>query len=112
MILTAPQIEPADLERRTGWHVTPEGLCKGQLCVPFPTIQEGHIDARILAEQLSMPLLHDPTHQLWCLGPESGGRALTSAMAPDIVLPQLDGTPFALDTLRGQKVLLVAWASW
>jgi hypothetical protein len=59
-----------------------------------------------------MPLLHDPVQQLWCLGPESGGRALMSATAPDIVLPQLDGTPFALDTLRGQKVLLVAWASW
>lgn len=112
MILTALQVEPADLERRTGWHVTSEGLCKGSLCVPLPSIQEGHIDAQILAERLGMPLLHDSVHQLWCLGPESGGRALTSAKAPDLMLPQLDGTPFALDSLRGQKVLLVAWASW
>lgn len=112
MILTALQVDPADLERRTGWHVTPEGICKGPLCVPFPTRQKGPIDATVLAERLVMPLLHDPAHGLWCLGPASGGRALASATAPDLVLPELDGTPFALDTLRGQKVLLVAWASW
>jgi hypothetical protein len=112
MILTTLQVDPADLERRTGWHVTPEGLCKGQLCMPFPMAQDGPIDVRALAEQLEMPILHDPVHQLWCLGPASGGRALTSAAAPELVLPELDGTPFALDTLRGQKVLLVAWASW
>lgn len=112
MILTTRQVDPADLARRTGWHVTPEGLCKGDLCVPLPRVQEGRLDAAVLAERLGMPLLHEPVHQLWCLGPASGGRALTSATAPELVLPELDGTPFALDTLRGQKVLLVAWASW
>jgi hypothetical protein len=112
MILTTPRVDPADLERRTGWHVTPEGLCNGPLCVPLPPTLEDPLDAHILAERLGMPLLHDPAHQLWCLGPASGGRALTSAVAPELVVPELDGTPFALDTLRGQKVLLVAWASW
>jgi hypothetical protein len=27
-------------------------------------------------------------------------------------LPDIDGQPFSLESLRGQKVLLVAWASW
>jgi peroxiredoxin len=49
---------------------------------------------------------------VWCLGPEAGGRVLSSAVLPDIVLPDLEGKPFALRELRGQKVLLVAWASW
>ena len=44
--------------------------------------------------------------------PESGGRALTTAEAPDLVLPDRHGRPFALSSLRGRKVLLVAWASW
>lgn len=45
-------------------------------------------------------------------GPRGWGHALTSAQAPDLELPDLDGRPFALQSLRGQKVLLVAWASW
>ena len=49
---------------------------------------------------------------LWSLGPESGGRALASAQAPDLVLPSLSGEPFPLSRLRGTKVLIAAWASW
>lgn len=62
MILTALQIDPADLERRTGWHMTSEGLCTGYRCVPFPSIQEEHLDAGILAGWLGMPLIHDVVH--------------------------------------------------
>ena len=39
-------------------------------------------------------------------------RFLTTAVAPDLELPDFDGNPFRLSSLRGQKVLLVAWASW
>jgi hypothetical protein len=35
-----------------------------------------------------------------------------TAEAPDLVLPDRDGNPFALSSLRGHKVALVAWASW
>ena len=59
-----------------------------------------------------MPLVHDEVHGLWALGPESGGRALTTAVVPDITLPDRNGNAFSLSSLRGQKVLLVAWASW
>lgn len=68
--------------------------------------------ARVLSERLSMPLLHDEVHEVWSLGPEASGRVLSSAVLPSIVLPDLEGKPFALRELRGQKVLLVAWASW
>ena len=112
MILDTLLVDPVELERRTGWSIKPQGACKEDRCVPLPSHGNGPIDVRILAERLSMPLLHDQTHNLWCLGPESGGQVLTSAIAPDIVLPDLEGNPFALSSLRGQKVLLVAWASW
>ena len=63
-----------------------------------------------------MALVHDtdPTtgHDVWALGPESGGRALTTAVAPELELPDLDGNPFKLSAMHGRKVLLVAWASW
>ena len=66
----------------------------------------------MFAERLGMPLVHDEPTGLWCLGPEAGGRALTDAHAPDLVLPDIDGREFHLRSLRGSKVLLVAWASW
>jgi hypothetical protein len=57
--------------------------------------------------------VHDEDAGLWALGPESlGDRALLSAQAPDLVLAALDGRPFRLSSLRGQKVLLVAWAPY
>jgi hypothetical protein len=60
-----------------------------------------------------MALVREDEAALWALGPESlGDRALVSAEAPDLVLDDLDGTPFQLSSLRGQKVVLVAWAPY
>ncbi len=113
MILQTLVVDAQELERRTGWVIKPEGACKGEVCVPLPTMTgTSQVDARVLAERLSMPLLHDEVHEVWCLGPEADGRVLSSAVLPGIVLPDLEGKPFALRELRGQKVLLVAWASW
>ena len=33
-------------------------------------------------------------------------------VAPELELPDADGNTFKLSSLRGQKVVLVAWASW
>ncbi len=112
MILETLAIDPAELERRTGWRIKPEGACKGDRCVPLPASATDRIDARLLSERLGMPLVHDEPSGLWCLGPEAGGRALSDAHAPDLVLPDLHGREFRLRSLRGRKVLLVAWASW
>ena len=114
MILESLRVGPIELERRTGWSIKPQGACKEDRCVPLPSdgTTDGGIDARVLAERLGMPLVHDEASGRWCLGPEAGGRALTSAQAPELVLPDLSGTPFSLASLRGTKVLLVAWASW
>ncbi len=114
MILASLRVESAELEQRTGWSLKPEGACKEDRCVLLPADGggDGAIDARVLAERLGMPLVHDAANGLWCLGPESGGRALTSARAPELTLPALDGTPFGLSSLRGTKVLLLAWSSW
>jgi hypothetical protein len=112
MILERLEVTPAALERRTGWEVKPEGACKGDRCVPLPDGGGERLDARLLAERLGMALVHDEAHGLWALGPETGPRALLSAELPELTLPDRHGNPFSVASLRGTKVLLVAWASW
>ena len=114
MILDSLRVDPAEFERRTGWAIKPEGACKGDRCVPLPAaaVADGRVDVRALAGRLGMPLVRDEEAGLWSLGPESGGRALADARAPDFALPDLAGRAFRLRSLRGRKVLLVAWASW
>ena len=112
MILETLHLNADELERRTGWSIKPEGACKGNRCVPLRLGNQAQVDVRALAERLQMPLIRDVASGLWCLGPEAGGRALTSAEAPELILPDLDGREWSLSSLLGTKVLLVAWASW
>lgn len=114
MIFTTPRLSAAELKRATGWELKPEGLCRGDLCVPFPSDDPTGVDLEPAAKRLGMPLLHDEAHGLWALGPqvEPGGHFLTDARFPDITLPDLDGQPFSFSSLRGRKVVMVAWASW
>lgn len=112
MILTSLEVPASEFERRTGWALRPEGACRDGRCIPVADGVRDPLDVRVLAERLRMPLVRDETAGLWALGPEAGGRALASAVAPDLELPDADGQMFRLDSLRGKKVLLVAWASW
>jgi hypothetical protein len=79
---------------------------------PAGTLRDGQVELAPFAERLRRPLLHDEAHAVWSLGPEGGGKAMTSVLAPDLVLPTLTGEPFPLAALRGRKVLIAAWASW
>lgn len=114
MISTTPTVPLDVLARETGWEVKPQGACRGEQCVPLPegALRDGQVELAAFAERLRRPLLHDADHGVWSLGPEGGGRAMTSVQAPDLVLPTLTGEPFPLSALRGKKVLIAAWASW
>jgi hypothetical protein len=116
MILESLDVRLDELAIRTGWSVKPQGACKGEVCVPLPSgaAAAGTIDARVLADRLGMALVADEAHKVWALGPETSvtGRALTTAVAPDLVLPDLQGRDLRIADLRPQKVALVAWASW
>jgi hypothetical protein len=95
----------------TGWEIKPEGACKADVCVPLGGL-EG-FDTLVVAGRLGMAVVDDQEAGLWAFGPESiGNRALVSAVAPDLILPDLEGNEFRLSTLRGQKVVLVAWAPY
>ena len=114
MLLHQPTITAAELERRTGWHLEPQGLCRGDRCVPLPdgAGTEDALDLEVVAERLGMPLVHDPDHAVWALGPEVTGRTLDSPELPDLTLLDLDGREIRLRSYLGRKLLLVAWASW
>lgn len=109
------QVPVAELLEHTGWEAKPQGMCRGEVCVPAPGALhgDGTVDVRIVADRLGMPIEHDATHGVWALGPATlGGRALTTAEAADPVLRTRDGEPFRLSSLRGRKVVLAAWASY
>jgi hypothetical protein len=116
MILESLVVGLDQLEARTGWAIKPQGACKGEVCVPMPvgTVANSTVDARVLAERLGMPLVADDAHGVWALGPETSitGRALTTAVAPDVILPDINGNPVRIADLRPKKVVVVSWASW
>lgn len=116
MILTTlDRIDPAAFADRTGWEAKPQGLCRGEVCVPAPGSlrDDGTLDVVIAAARLGMPVVHDADHGVWAVGPATAtGRALSTAVAADPELVTRDGAPFRLSSLHGRKVLLVAWSSY
>lgn len=116
MILTTlDQVSASDFAAGTGWDPKPEGLCRGEVCVPAPGAlrPDGTVDVEAAAERLGMPVVHDAHHGVWAIGPgTSTGRVLSTATAPDPELIDRGGNPFRLSALHGRKVLLVAWSSY
>jgi hypothetical protein len=114
MLLDTLNVTADEFEAATGWAAEPEGMCKADACVPVPDAfaADGTFDVTAVADRLGMALVADDEVGVWALGPQSGGRALTTATAPELVLPDVDGNPFNLSAMHGRKVLLVAWASW
>ena len=112
MILDSPSVSVATLEEQTGWAVKAQAACRGSMCIPLAA-QGTTLAVSVLADDLGMGVVHDQRHGLWAVGPSTvSGRALESADAPDFTLPDLTGRPFRFSSLRGRKVVLVAWASW
>jgi len=106
------------LERAVGWPLKPEGLCRGELCVPLRpgTALESAEGVSLagVAAALGRPLALDIAERAAYLGVGAGERArpLAALEAPDFTLPDLDGRLHSLREHRGRKVLLVAYASW
>ena len=113
MLLRSLSVPRAEFEAGTGWELKPEGACKGAVCIPLSSEPGDPVDVQRIANDIGMPLVKAEGEALWALGPAHiGSRALTTAEAPDLRLPDLAGNEFALSSLRGQKVLLYAWAPY
>jgi len=106
------------VKRALGWELKPEGLCRGDVCVPLragsAVVGADGIDLAGIAAALGRPLaldLADRAANLGVAAPERGA-ALATLEAPDFALLDLHGRLHSLSEHRGKKVLLVAYASW
>jgi hypothetical protein len=111
----------SDLKSATGWELKPEGLCQGDLCVPLPPprraefVRPDHsFNLAEFARLRDQAVVHDDAHAVWFFGeaPDTRRTGLLSLDAPDFTLPDIDGKKHSLSDYRGQKVLLLSWASW
>jgi hypothetical protein len=105
-----------DLAAATGWHLRPEGLCRGEVCVVLgdDVRDADRVDVAAVWRRVDMPVLATDAGDAWYLGEGAGQRAdaLAGGLAPDFRLADLAGVEHALSDLRGHKVLLVSWAPW
>ena len=110
-------LDASRLEAATGFHLEPQGFCRGELCVPVPRGEAarfragGRANVLALAQQLRRPVVRDDAHGVISVGPEPGSR-LAGAEAPDFTLPDFEGRQHSLSQYRGKKVLILSWASW
>lgn len=112
-------VDAEALEAATGWRLKPEGLCRGDVCVPVRDRSglvdgAGLVDVRAVATALGRPVVVDAHRGVAALGEAAASRAeqMRSLQAPDFTLPDLDGNPVSLHTFDRRKVLLLAWSSW
>ena len=116
-------LTPDDATTATGWSLRPEGLCRGDVCVPVPSasgdraadfVADVKVNMAAFWDHLGMPSAHSKDSDVWALGEGADNRttSLQSLDAPDFSLPDLDGTLHSLSQHRGKKVLLATWASW
>ena len=112
------RVTPEALQESLGWQLKPEGLCRGEACVPVrdrsKLVVDGAIDLSGFAEALGRPLALDAAEGAAAIGTAATDRAeqLASLEAPDFTLPDLEGKLHSLSDHRGKKVLLIAYASW
>jgi hypothetical protein len=110
-------LDGAALVAATGWERKPEGLCRGDICVPVrdDSLDEpdGRVDLGAFAAALRRPLVLDVEHAVAALGAATDSHEdLRNGRAPEFALPDLEGRIHRLSDLRGRKVLLAAYASW
>lgn len=113
MLFNSPKPGKQEFLDATGWELKPEGACKGTVCIPYQHSDADTVDLVSVSTALNMPLVQDSQFGLWALGPESGNsRALSSAKAPEMRLPDINGNEFCLSSLKGQKIIVYAWAPY
>ena len=108
--------DETDVEAAIGWTLKPEGLCRGEVCVPVRDREalfvDGRLDVARVAEALDAPCLVEDG--IAAVGEPRWIRRQASAdlQAPDFSLPDLDGRVHTLDEWQGRKKLLVTFATW
>jgi len=107
-----------DIAVALGWELKPEGLCRGDVCVPVRAdaqVGDGdRIDLGSVASVLGMATMVDEQAGLVAVSSPAADRraALKGRVAPGFALPDLDGNLRTLEEFKDRKRLLIAFASW
>lgn len=111
-------VTPDALRQATGWELEPEGLCRGDVCVPRTVLGaalvDDLVDVAAFGVALRRPVAVEPAAAIAVLAgsPEELASTIAAGTAPAFTLPDLDGNPVSLADFAGRKKLLFAWSSW
>jgi hypothetical protein len=111
-------VDAQSLESAIGWELKPEGLCRGDVCVPTRSRPEVRVDDKIdlavVAELMHRPFVVDGDGDAAVFGESASARAEQQAAlhVDDFELNDVSGKPFRWSSLGRKKKVLVAWASW
>jgi hypothetical protein len=107
-----------DFARATGWTLKPEGLCKGEVCVPVrdtSAMSDGTaIDVAEFARVTGRNMVIDALRNVVAIGEQASSRAALMATldAPNFTLPDINGNSVSLSDFANRKKLILAWSSW
>ena len=113
-----------DLARATRFVIKLQGVCRDELCYPLPKKRLAEFvskkDATTwfnlteFARLIKQSFVVDQKNSVWYFGAREAEQNsyINSLEAPSFTLPDLNGKLHSLADFRGQKVLLVTWASW
>ena len=113
-----PCIKKTDVKEVLGWELKDEGLCKETTCLPVPadlaSSSSEFVDLLTLTEALGFSTVLDIEAGFLAVDCFSSLRhsALSERKAPNLNLPDLDGTIRSLSEWSDKKKLLVAFSSW
>lgn len=99
------------LQQTTGWELTADGLCRGDVCVPATLTAP--VSLADVAALLSRPLVVADLGKLVVavLGEAAGVTVTTGGSAPQLTLQDVDGHQRAVG-VAGAKTAVVAWSTW
>jgi len=107
-----------DFARATGWSLKPEGLCKGEICVPVrdtAAMSNGAaIDLAEFARVTGRDMVIDASRNVVAMGEQASSRAaaMTTLDAPNFTLLDINGNLVSLSDFANRKKLILAWSSW
>lgn len=111
-------MQPDAFDALTGWTLSAEGLCRGEVCAPIyhpdKVLSFGLIDLQEAAPVVGLAAVTDPARGVAAITASAPARAkeMISLKAPDFTLENLSGEPVSLHDFNRRKVLLLAWSSW
>ena len=110
-------VEADLLAGAVGWKLEPQGLCRGDVCVPVrdqaALFDDGRVDVAAVASALGRLAVVDAAAGLMAMAADPATRRQALSLeAPAFTLDDLDGNPHSLDEWRDRKKLLFAFASW